>query len=679
MKAEDPSHYDIDQPNRNSPFESKKILRSVLVRWYWLLLCLLLGLGWGFYQAWKTVPVYQSQATVLVRDYSVTALERVDTSGIELRSAAALETVRSGMESYEVCESLASDPDIRSLQGLMPLPPKKLFTDLDEQPEAPEVPPTPELAGMIRSWLAVTLQGEDSRLMTVTVNHPKPSVAVAIANSLVEKYIEIRAREKEKNKAKRFDLLSAKAEGLKEDLSRAKSKQAIYEAPNKAELALATAEAELNNLRLRYREGHPNFIEAQRKVDQAKKQLRTILERVVFNPTDREFWESHPNMVAQLKEGGDLDLLREKLIERRAQLETEIESQNNITETLLTGVEELEVNQIQNEAEVVPYESARPSRNLVTEAKSSMITKNGIFGLLAGIALAVLFQLFDNKFHTVDELEGLSSLPVMAAIPQLSKKVIKSLKGGVLPERKQWAPVLIFGRDDTQTTIAESFRILRASVALLGPANERKVTLVTSALPSEGKTTVASNLACAMAEEGRKVVIVDLDLRKPSLHKGFGFAKNTKRGTADILSGNATPHECLVTETGLPKLHLVLSGNKAPNPGELLNSGQLTELIDFLRKNYDHVIVDSAPILAVADTRLITPLVDNFLFVVRAESTPKGAVASALEILEGDGNPPSGLVLNDFLDRRLNSGKKYRYGYYRSNKYTYGSYGSDED
>jgi capsular exopolysaccharide synthesis family protein len=261
----------------------------------------------------------------------------------------------------------------------------------------------------------------------------------------------------------------------------------------------------------------------------------------------------------------------------------------------------------------------------------------------------------------------------------MSTKVLKRLKGGVLPDRKQWAPTLIFGREDTQTTIAESFRILRAAVSLLGPSNERKVTLVTSALPSEGKTTVASNLACAMAEEGKKVVIVDLDLRKPSLHKGFGFAKDEKSGTVDILSANANPQDCVITETGLPRLHLFLSGNKAPNPGELLNSNLVTKFIDLLRKNYDHVIIDSAPILAVADSRLISPMVDNFLFVVRAESTPKGAVDSALEILEGDGKRPSGLILNDFLDRRLNSGKKYRYGYYRSDKYSYGSYGSDED
>lgn len=680
MKSEDLSLYDNGESNQDSSFQPKKIVRSLLQRWYWLLLFLLLGLGWGFYQAWRQVPIYRTQAVVLVRDYSVSALQTLDVTDFDVRSTAALETVRTGLMKYELCERVASDPRIRSLKSLVPPPPKKLFPDKnqDQVVDEPKVPPAPQLAMMIRSWLSVDLQKE-SRLMTVVIQHPDANVAATIANTIVDEYMEQRAEAKEADKLKRFELLSAQAERLKEDLSRSKVKLAIYETPNKAELALASAEQQLEELKLRYRDKHPDYIKAKRKVDQTATELREVLQRLVVNPTDMNYWEAFPSIVTQLQAGGKLDLIREKLIERRVQLETEIESQGKITESLLNQLETLGVNSEQNEAEVIPYESARPYRNLVTEAKSTMITKNGVFGLLAGIALSVLFQLLDNKFHTVDELETRSSLPVLAAIPQMSNKVLKRLKGGVLPERKQWAPTLIFGREDTQTTIAESFRILRAAVSLLGPSNERKVTLVTSALPSEGKTTVASNLACAMAEEGKKVALVDLDLRKPSLHKGFGMAKNEKGGIVDILSANADPQDCVITETGLPKLYLFLSGNKAPNPGELLNSDQVTKFIAFLRKNFDHVIIDSAPILAVADSRLISPMVDNFLFVVRAESTPKGAVDSALEILEGDGKRPSGLILNDFLDRRLNSGKKYRYGYYRSDKYTYGSYGSDEN
>lgn len=679
MNSENRSYLEADEPVSDSPFQPKKILQLIIQRWYWLLLGLLLGLGWGFYQAWKAVPIYRSQATVLVRDYSVSILQTLDPAEFDVRNAAALETIRTGMMKFELCERVASNPEIRGLKGLIPPPPKKLFGsgDEDEVEEEPEVPPATQLAGMIQSWLKVSLQKE-SRLMAVVVEHPNKDVAAVIANAVVDEYIKQRAEVKEDGKIESGDLLEAQAERLQKELSLSKTKLAIYESPNRAEQALVTAEQEFNTIKLRYRHKHPKYIEAERKAEQAVEQLRAALKRVVVNPTDQKYWANYSDLVSRLDDGEGLESVREKLIERRAQLETEIESQSKISETLMTQVETLDVNKAKNEAEVIPYEKARPSGNLVSEAKTSLITKNSLFGLIAGVAIAFLFQLLDNKFHTVDELEARTSMPVLAAIPQMNDKVIKQLKGGILPGREAWAPTLIFGREESQTIIAESFRVLRAALSLLGPAGERKTTLVTSSLPSEGKTTVASNLACSMAQEGKKIVLVDLDLRKPSLHKSFGLSKDDRTGSADILSGNATFEECLITETGQPNLHLILSGNKAPNPGELLNSETLKEFLDFLKKEYYHIVIDTAPILAVADSRLLVPLVENFLFVVRAETTPKGAVDRALEVMAGDGKKPSGLVLNDFLDRRTTGKNKYRYGYYRSNKYSYGSYGSED-
>ncbi|MDB4265251.1 polysaccharide biosynthesis tyrosine autokinase, partial [bacterium] len=465
----------------------------------------------------------------------------------------------------------------------------------------------------------------------------------------------------------------------KSELSQSKAKLSIYETPSRAELALVSAEQEFNTLKLRYRSKHPNFIEAERRVEQATEQLRKSLARVVANATDQEYWKKYPDIVAGLENEKGFDDLREKLIERRAQLETEIDSQSTISETLLTQVETSEINKVQNEAEVLPYEKARRSNVPVTEGKVAQVSKSSLLGLVGGGAFALLFMFLDNKFHSVDDLERQVSLPILAAIPKMDDKVLKKLKGGILKGRDAWASTLIFRREDTQTVIAESFRILRAAVSLLGPAEERKTTLVTSSLPSEGKTTVASNFACAMAQEGKKVILVDLDLRKPSVHKGFGKSKDGKKGVVDILTANAEISETLITDTGLDNLHLMLSGPKAPNPGELLDSSRLKELIAQLSEKYDHVVIDSAPVMAVADSRLLAPLVDNFIFVVRAESTPKGALGAALEILESDGRSPSGLVLNNFEQNRISGGKNYRYGYYRSGQYTYGSYGSDED
>ena len=678
MKNEDYDYYEDEQPSRESMLQLKDLLPTLLMRWYWLLLGLLLGLGFGFYQAWKTVPVFQARATVLVRDYSVSVLQTIDSAEFDLRSNAALETIRAGLMKYELCERVASEPKVRSLKNIVPPPPKKLFQSAEEKSsEAITVPPSPQLAGMIRSWLDVNLQ-RDSRIMSIAIQHPDPKVAATLANAIVDGYIEQRAEIKELGKTKSFDLLEAQAERLKGELSGSKMKLSIYETPNRAELALVTAEQEFNSMKLRYRAKHPKYVEAQRKVELAKEQLRATLQRVIVNPTDASYWAQHSLSAAGLEQEDAFENVREKLIERRAQLETEIESQSKISETLFTQVETTEINKEQNEAEVIPYERARPSGIPVTEGKTRKVLKFSLLGLAGGIGLAILFQLLDNKFHTVAEVENKLSYPVLAAIPRLSSRELKKPKGEVVPGRESWAPTLLFSRDDTETIAAESFRVLRAAVSLLGPAEERKLSMFTSALPSEGKTTVASNFACAMAQQGQKVLLLDLDLRKPSVHKAFGLEKDGNKGVVEILSGNAKPSEALITETGMANLHLILAGTKAPNPGELLESGRLQKLLDLLAKSYDHIVIDSAPVLAVADSRVIAPLVDNFCFVLRADQTPKGAVARALELIASAGKSSAGIVFNDFQEKRLMIGKNYSYGYYRGGSYgTYGKvYGS---
>ena len=302
MKDDDYEYYEAEQSPRESLLQLKDLLPALLMRWYWLLLGLLLGLGFGFYQAWKSVPVFQSQATVLVRDYSVSVLQTVDAAEFDLRSNAALETIRAGLMKYELCERVASEPKVRSLKALMPPSPKKLFQTEKEEPSEPvTVPPSPQLAGMIRSWLNVSLQPQ-SRLMSIAVQHPDPKVAAIIANAVVDEYIEQRAEVKELGKSKSFDLLEAQGERLKGELSNSKMKLSIYETPNRAELALVTAEQELNSMKLRYRPKHPKYVEALRKVELAKEQLRATLQRAVVNPTDSSYWEQHASAVAGLEQ-----------------------------------------------------------------------------------------------------------------------------------------------------------------------------------------------------------------------------------------------------------------------------------------------------------------------------------------------------------------------------------------
>jgi capsular exopolysaccharide synthesis family protein len=248
--------------------------------------------------------------------------------------------------------------------------------------------------------------------------------------------------------------------------------------------------------------------------------------------------------------------------------------------------------------------------------------------------------------------------------------------------------LLVFREGTSSTTFAEMFRVLRASVSLLGNEQKRRITLFSSALPGEGKTLVSSNFALAAAQQGKRTLLIDLDLRKPAVHKIFGLKRDTHHfGTTEVLSGQAKFEDGIFTDTGAEHLHIMLAGKQAPNPGELLNASTLTDFLETAVAAYDLVVIDSAPLLAVPDTRIIAPLADNFCLVIRANYAPKGAVRRAISILENDDNLPSGVILNGFSEKRRLIGQNYSYGNYQTNRYgkayrygygSYGSYGSED-
>jgi tyrosine-protein kinase Etk/Wzc len=323
-------------------------------------------------------------------------------------------------------------------------------------------------------------------------------------------------------------------------------------------------------------------------------------------------------------------------------------------------------------------------------------------GLFLGLALAFLLVKLDNKFHSVAELEAETDVPILAAVAQINPshlaQAIKTAhkRGKAVepdPLQENWDPFLLFRPGLSNTNFCETFRALRASVSLLGDENRRRVTLFTSSLPGEGKSMVSANFALASAAQGRKTLLIDLDLRKPRQHKVFGFPRKQegKGGSTEWCARQCTMEEAIITETGAENLHIILSGTRAPNPGELLQADRLREMFEEAMAKYDVVVIDSAPLLAVPDTRIIATLAHNICLIVRADWVPKGAVTRSLELLEIAGTPPSGLILNGFTESRRRIGHNYSYGSYRMSRYgkayqygygsygSYGSYGHDDD
>jgi capsular exopolysaccharide synthesis family protein len=208
---------------------------------------------------------------------------------------------------------------------------------------------------------------------------------------------------------------------------------------------------------------------------------------------------------------------------------------------------------------------------------------------------------------------------------------------------------------EPKSIAAESYRTLRTNIQYSSFDKEYKVIMVTSSEPGEGKSTTAGNLALCLAQGEKKVILVDCDLRKPSLHKKFKISNIV--GLSDVMIGK----EELATVMHRYNNNLVIltSGKIPPNPSEMLSSKSMTTLLDALKKNFDYIILDTPPVQAVTDSQILATKADGAILVVRAERTKKDSVQNAISLLKKVNANIIGTVLNG-LD---NSRNKYYYYY----------------
>jgi capsular exopolysaccharide synthesis family protein len=290
------------------------------------------------------------------------------------------------------------------------------------------------------------------------------------------------------------------------------------------------------------------------------------------------------------------------------------------------------------------------------------LAAGSVLGIFMGFGVAFLLGIIDYKIYDVRSAEEATGLTCMAAIPASSK----------FGRQDKWQSILTH---DPHTANAEAVRNLRASVILLGKQERNKVLLVTSSIPGEGKTTVSAELAAAFALNKERTLLIDLDLRRPKLTESFPHLKGTP-GIVEVLAGQATMAEVL-HESDIPNLTVVGSGNKAPNPSELLHEGEFNSLLENLIPQFDRIILDSAPVLPVADSRLLAKHAHAVILVVRTRKTPIGAMIRACDLLKASGAKLGGVVVNGM---KRSGGSNYL-GYKGLGEYggeEYGYYGGDK-
>jgi polysaccharide biosynthesis transport protein len=266
-------------------------------------------------------------------------------------------------------------------------------------------------------------------------------------------------------------------------------------------------------------------------------------------------------------------------------------------------------------------------------------------GLVLGTCSALLVDILDNKVNNVSDVEGLFGQTAMGVLPQVANE-----KEGIL---------LL---DDPESTYVEALRALRTGVLLSQSGAPPKTILVTSSLASEGKSTSAINLAVALAQTGRKTLLIDTDLRRGTLRRRMHLAKPD--GLSNLLAGQVPTPE-IQSLKQVPNLNVIVAGSKTPNPSELLGSQAMQDWLESWKSEYDFIVLDSAPVLPVTDSVTLNTLVDVTLLLSRVGVTEKPQVARSFNMLTRGGKHFVGLVLNG-----LHMGDSF-YGYYGYRKHAY--------
>ena len=410
-----------------------------------------------------------------------------------------------------------------------------------------------------------------------------------------------------------------------------------------AKKRLADEEAQIAMLTRRYRAEHPKFIQAQSELAQVAGDLnKTILKAgesigaayEVAGVNERKLEEA---LRAQEK----LSLELNKIAIPYSGLAREVESDRALYQSIVTRLKETDVTKALEKSPIRVVEPARIPAKPVRPHKMLVLLLGLLGGLCTGVSACLLLQAFDRSLKTVDETERSIGWPVVAAVPMLPR--LNSLG------RERDLPIL----HDPDSPVAEAFRSLRTVLALKESAG-RQVLLCTSAAPGEGKTFCSLNCALALAQQGYRTLLVDADLRRPTIAKTLHLNPH-KPGLADYLSGTTTLAD-LVQEGGIDNLFVLAAGPAIRHPAELFSAAKIERLFnDPFLAGFERVLFDTAPIHAVSDALTLVRHANVVCLVVRAAVTPAKVVQRAADMLVSAGARDLAVVLNALPARNRDS------------------------
>lgn len=563
-------------------------------------------------------PVYRASVTILIEKATlkVTKFEEVTSTQAAYRDMQYYQTQYKILTSRTLIErvfeelKLSKDADFRSAKD----PIEKLLEEINIEP--------------IKNSQIVLAHVEDINSLRAA------SIANALAKAYIRQDIETRGRAT-KEAAGWLELqltdLKKRMQQSEEALNKYIQENRIVTVPDidkKAATLIDTLkkdksdiEAAIAKVSKRYKPKHPKMITLNLQLEEVNKKIESETSKF-------------------------LDL-NQKMVQYNL-LKKDVESNQQLYTSLLTRGKETDISEKLELTGIRVIDSAKPPEKPYRPKKAISIVMSIFISLFFGIALAFFLEHLDSSIRTAEDVSMYLNLPFLGYVPSVGKEANTDIEKSLLCYQKP------------SSKIAESYRAIRASLLFASPEDRPlKSILITSSLPQEGKSFFASNLSIILCHANERVILIDMDMRRPKIHKSFNFEHTI--GLSNFLTGNADLKDIIKTVPNINNLFLITAGAIPPNPSELLSSGKMRTLLEELKSKYDRIIIDSPPILSVADTSLLANAVEGVILLVKGGQTRlEVIVRSKNKILEAKGKLV-GVVVNNIEPERED---RYYYHYY---------------
>lgn len=512
----------------------------------------------------------------------------------------------------------------------------------------------------LQSRLSIAEKGRQSGVIAVSLAGPDPTLIAQTLSTIgglyVRQNVERKAAEAEKSLAFLGGFLpelKQQLEASESSYNRFRNQNATFDLSNEGRLALESSvalqtklmelEQKRKELASRYTGAVPNVQVIDEQIAAIRRDIAGLSGKV----------KSLPNI--------EQDLLR---------LTRDVKVNAELYTSLLNSAQQLRLVKEGKVGNVRVVDPAVTPENPVKPNKQLVLVTAGLIGLLLGITLALIRSSLRPGIRDAADIEAVTGLPVFATVPHSTAQdaLQKQIK-----EKKKGQHVLAINHPHDPGV--ESLRSLRTALQFAMLEATNNVVLFTGPTPGLGKSFTSVNFAAVMGMGGKRVLLVDADLRKGHIHQYFGIERG--HGLSELVTGSL-PLEKVICRAVSPNVDLITTGILPPNPGELLLSGALTHLLKNLEKLYDLILIDTPPVLAVSDSQVLASHSGTVFMVARAEVTTLGELQESTKRLAQTGVQVKGVIFND-LDTSKN---RYRYGYgykyarYRYTQYQYGPRGS---